>query len=78
MCFSRRMASVPKKLMAKVTQRTAMTMSSTQGSSAYSLPWVAPVTRATAAPTMSSCQPQKWMRDNASLKRRVFSRRCME
>ena len=41
------MAIVPKKLTAKVTHSTAMTMSSTQGSSAYSLPCVLPVTSAT-------------------------------
>ncbi|MEZ5283674.1 MAG: hypothetical protein R2712_02465 [Vicinamibacterales bacterium] len=50
---------MPKKLIAKVTQSTAITMSSTHGSSAYSFAWVVPVTSATAAATMSSCQPQK-------------------
>ena len=69
---------MPKKLTAKITQRTAITMSSTHGSSAYSLPWVLPVTSASAAATMSSCQPQKWIRVRTSLKSRVFSSRCIE
>ena len=38
--LSRRIAMVPKKLTAKVTHSSAMTMSSTHGSSAYSLPCV--------------------------------------
>ena len=72
------MARVPKKLTAKITHSAAITMSSTQGSSAYSLPWVIPPTRASAAATISSCQPQKWTFDRASLHRRVFSSRCIE
>ena len=55
-----------------------MTMSRTQGSSAYSLPWVFPVTSASAAATMSSCQPQKWNFESTSLKSLVFSSRCIE
>ena len=78
MCFSRRIARVPKKLIANVTHRTAITMSSTQGSSAYSLPCVTPPTSDTAAATISSCQPQKWNFESASLKSRVFSSRCIE
>ena len=42
------------------------------------LPWVIPPTRASAAATISSCQPQKWTFDRASLHRRVFSSRCIE
>ncbi len=55
-----------------------MTMSRSQGSSAYSFAWVWPVTRASAAPTMSSCQPQKWILERASLKSLVFNSRCIE
>ncbi len=53
-------------------------MSRTQGSSAYSLPCVWPVTRASAAATIRSCQPQKWIFERTSLKRRVFSSLCIE
>ena len=69
---------VPKTLIAKTTHSTAMTMSSSHGSSAYSFACVVPVTRATAAATMSSCQPQKWIFVRVSLKRRAFSRRWIE
>ena len=52
---------VPKKLTAKITQTTAIAMSIGHSSSAYSLACVKPSGSVSAAGTMMSCQPQKWM-----------------
>jgi hypothetical protein len=47
-----------------------MAMSIGHSSSAYSLLWVMPRGSVTAAATMISCQPQKWIAESASLNMR--------
>ncbi len=78
MCRSRRLSSVPKKLTAKITHTTAMAMSIGHSSSAYSLETVCPKGRVSAAATMMSCQPQKWMLLSRSLNIRALSSRWVE
>ena len=64
--------------MAKTTHTSVTRMSMGHSSSAYSLDWVIPSGKVTAAKTMMSCQPQKWILVSASLAMRVLSRRCDE
>ncbi len=54
MFFSLRMARVQKKLAAKITHTSTTSRSTGQISSAYSLPWVRPRGRVTAASTITS------------------------
>ena len=70
---------VPKKLTANTTHTTAIAMSIGHSSSAYSLAWVKPSGSVSAAATMISCQPQKWMRAQRRRENiRALSRRCVE
>ena len=72
------MASVQKKLAAKITHTTATRTSIGQISSAYSLLCVRPSGSVTAASTMISCQPKKLRRESRSDAILVFSRRWVE
>ena len=69
---------VPKTLIAKTIHTTAMAMSIGHWSSAYSLPWVMPSGRVTAAATMIACHPQKWTALNVRENIWVFRSRCIE
>ena len=69
---------VPKKLIANTTHTSAMAMSMGHSSSAYSLLWVMPKGKVSAADTMMACQPQKWMRLSTSENMRALSSRWLE
>jgi hypothetical protein len=75
---SRRLAMVPKKLMAKTTQTSVMARSMGHSSSAYSLLVVMPSGSVIAADRMMSCQPQKWIQLRTSLNMRALHSRCSE
>ena len=69
---------VPNRFTANTTHTSTTAMSIGHSSSAYSLACVQPSGRVTAAETMMSCQPQKWMALSRSLNIRAFSSRCDE
>ena len=74
-CFSRRRASVPKKLIAKTTHTTVIAMSMGHSSSAYSFDEVLPASSETAAATMIAFQPHRLMRESVSENMRTRQRR---
>ncbi len=69
---------VPKKFTANTTQTTAIATSIGQISSAYSLRLGQAQRQRDRGGDDDRCQPQKWMRDRASLHIRILSRRCSE
>jgi hypothetical protein len=69
---------VPKKLTAKTTQTAAIATSIGHSSSAYSFACVNPSGSVSAAATMMSCHPQKWMPLRRSENIRALRRRWVE